>query len=127
MHENAVREEEELREKIMAAVKENGSCVRFATDGVDAAEWALTFPMGVFLGTMDEEEIAGNVRLAELWCQRSESDHKIKEASDMASFGYWTGPKKAAKSCRAVFRGRLGGNDFDGPTTTATASSSLRN
>ena len=63
MHENAVREEEEeeLREKIVAVVRENGSCVRFATDGIEVA---IAFPMGVFLGTMDEEEIAENVRLA---------------------------------------------------------------
>ena len=30
MHEDAMREEEELLEKILAAVKENGSCARFA-------------------------------------------------------------------------------------------------
>ena len=70
-------------------------------------ELTIGFPIsgipgnGNALGTMDEEEIAENVRLAELWCQ-IERDHNLHEAFGMASFGYWAGPKKATKSCRRV-------------------------
>lgn len=106
MYEDAIQEEEELLEKFVAAVKENGSCARITTTNADeiksSQDLTITIPLpGHEFGTMGEGDIAKNVHFAELWC-KLERDHNLKEAFGMALFGYWTGTKKATKSCRRV-------------------------
>ena len=101
MYEDAVQEEEGLLKDILAAVKADGSCVKFEripgeTDDIKSAdELAISFHRSLGIErTMDEEEIAENVRFAELWYQL-ECAHN--ERDTLALNGYWTEPKKDKK------------------------------
>ena len=105
MYEDAVQEEEGLLKDILAAVKADGSCVKFEripgeTDDIKSAdELAISFHRSLGIErTMDEEEIAENVRFAVLWYQ-FERVHNQEVAYGLTSNGYWTGiePKKDKK------------------------------
>jgi len=108
MYNRAVQEEEGLLKEILAAVKADGSCVKFERNpGQDesslvprhygiyiksARELSLYFPLSNctngYSFPMNEEEVAENVRLAGLWCQ-VEITHNQEEKSGLIKYGYW--------------------------------------
>ena len=76
MYEGAVQEEEGLLKDILTAVKADGSCVKFERKPGETGkiksghELTMYFHRSFDVHTpMDEEEIAQNVRFAELWYQ----------------------------------------------------------
>ena len=105
MYEGAVQEEEGLLKDILTAVKADGSCVKFERKPGETGkiksghELTMYFHRSFDVHTpMDEEEIAQNVRFAELWYQ-FERVHNQEVAYGLTSNGYWTGiePKKDKK------------------------------
>ena len=102
MYDDAVQQEEGLLKDILTTVKADGSCVAFERNLGETGHYcggSIYFHRSLGVHTpMDEEEIAENVRFAELWYQ-FQRVHNQAVSDKLTSLGYWTAiePKKDKK------------------------------